>query len=465
MPEMITVTELNTRVKDVFNKTPTLNDIWVSGEISNLKKYPSGYYFVLKDPSSEIHSVMFNSARSRIDFEPKENMKVAVFGSIAMYVPRGTYQFMVESMRQSGIGDRYIAFEKLKKKLDAEGLFDASRKRKIPQYPKTIGVVTSRSGAVIHDIITTSASRYTANILLAPAMVQGEGAAETIVAGIKLLNKADVDVIIVARGGGSIEDLWPFNEEIVARAIYESKAPVVSAVGHETDFTIADFVADLRVPTPTGAAASILRDKSELRMQMDSYSTRLNRAMFSAIESSRHSFKMLDAKLDPSNAMNAVGMCSMHLDKLSKDMDFYFKDKVRVMRSSFDVLDARLQPKNALDDICGLRDRIDNDIAVIQAQSRSKCERYRVQLDSFTERPEISINNSIKGMEDSLASHSKHLEGLNPLNILSRGYSMITSEDGTVITSIERLDVGDSVKIRFRDGSASADIKDKEMEQ
>ena len=284
MAETISVAELNSRVKELFAKTPSLNDIWVTGEISNLKKYPSGYYFVLKDSASEIHAVMFKSARARIDFEPTENMKVRVFGSIGMFVPRGTYQFIVEVMEKSGLGDRYLAFEALKKKLGEEGLFDPAHKRKLPAYPKRIGVVTSQSGAVIHDIITTSASRYTADILLAPAMVQGDGAAQTIVAGIKLLNSQGVDVIIVGRGGGSIEDLWPFNEEIVARAIYESAAPVVSAVGHETDFTIADFVADVRAPTPTGAAAIILRDKNEIRSEISSYMTRLNRAMASVLD-------------------------------------------------------------------------------------------------------------------------------------------------------------------------------------
>ena len=265
MSETITVTQLNTRVKDMITSSPAVRDVWVEGEISNLKKYPSGhYYMTLKDAGSEIRAVLFANSRFRVDFEPKDNMKVSAFGRVDMYVPRGQYQFIIDTMRKSGLGDLFLRYEALKRKLEAEGLFDQARKRPLPKYPRRIGVVTSQTGAVIHDIITTSATRFPADIILAPAQVQGDGAAQTIVAGMELLNRHGVDVIIVGRGGGSLEDLWPFNEEMVARAIARSKAPVVSAVGHETDFTIADFVADARAPTPTGAAAIILRDRSEM---------------------------------------------------------------------------------------------------------------------------------------------------------------------------------------------------------
>ena len=463
MSEIISVTELNTRVRDLFAQASSINDVWVSGEISNLKKYPSGYYFVLKDPTSEIHAVMFNSARARIDFEPRENMKVAVFGSIGMYVPRGTYQFMVQSMRQSGIGDRYLAFEALKKKLQEEGLFEQSRKRTIPQYPKTIGVVTSQSGAVIHDIITTSASRYTTNILLAPAMVQGDGAADSIVAGIELLNKAKVDVIIVGRGGGSIEDLWPFNEEKVARAIYSSAAPVVSAVGHETDFTISDFVADVRAPTPTGAAAIILRDKSEIRSQITNVSVRLNRAMRNIIDAQRHSFDILDSKLQPQNALDDVNIRRMQIDELSRTADYSFSGIVADMRNRFELLDSRLRPEQALADIDLYRDSIDSTMGILYSNIRSKLEKDSMRLESMSDRPEKDIRSVLEDSSNSLSSYSKQLEGLNPYNVLTRGYSMITGPDGKAITSAERISVGDTVTIRMRDGSATADIRSKEM--
>ena len=443
MPEVISVTELNTRVRDLFARTSSLNDVWVSGEISNLKKYPSGYYFTLKDQNSEIHSVMFRSAVSRIDFEPNENMKVRAFGSIGMYVPRGTYQFIVEVMDRSGVGDRYLAFEALKKKLGEEGLFDESHKRPLPRYPNTIGVVTSQTGAVIHDIITTSATRYPANILLAPAMVQGDGAAETIVAGIELLNRQGVDVIIVGRGGGSIEDLWPFNEEIVARAIYNSQAPVVSAVGHETDFTIADFVADVRAPTPTGAAAIILRDRNEILSEIRSLSIRAENAVSSKMLDDRRAFQSMDSRLGPKRADDMLKMMSLRLDGLSKEMDSSLSGKIEQMRSRFDLLDSKLRPSRALDSIGAFNTRIEMNLDKIRASTISKMESSQMSIDA----------------------ESKHLEGLNPRNVLTRGYTMITSRQGRILTSAKDIEVGESISVDLKDGRVTADVTKKEMRQ
>ena len=462
MPETITVTELNTRVKELFLKTPAINDVWVSGEISGLRKYPSGYYFVLKDATSEIHAVMFNSARMRIDFEPQENMKVRAFGSIGMYVPRGTYQFIVEVMQKSGLGDRYIAFEALKKKLGEEGLFDESHKRKLPPYPKRIGVVTSQSGAVIHDIIMTSASRYTADIILAPAKVQGDGAAESIVDGIRILNKADVDVIIVGRGGGSIEDLWAFNEEIVARAIYNSRVPVVSAVGHETDFTIADFVADARAPTPTGAAALILRDKAEIDAEMDALSTRLQRAMQSQMRSERHAFEILDSKLDLRSAMEGLDMHSMHLDDLMRTAEHRITSTLSDMKGRYNALDLRLRPSRALEDMEALGERVEVSLERIRVRTSSTLENRRAVLEGMQDRPDRAMDKRLQDLDSRMAADTKMLDGLNPLNVLNRGYSMITSEEGKVLTSIDDIEVDDSVRIHMRDGTADAQITNKE---
>ena len=343
MPETVTVTQLNNRTKNILRGSPAVTDIWVNGEISNLTRASSGhYYFTLKDEGSEIRAAMFARSRQRIDFEPKENMKVSAFGSVDIYIQRGSYQFIVETMRPSGIGDLYLRFEALKRKLEAEGLFEQSRKRPLPRYPRTIGVVTSETGAVIHDIITTSASRFPADIVLAPSMVQGEGAAETIVRGIGLLNRYGVDVIVVARGGGSIEDLWPFNEESVARAIAASTAPVVSAVGHETDFTIADFVADLRAPTPTGAAALILRDRLETGRQLADDMARASRALGSVLDRMRHRFDVADAKLSPQSAERDLSLRAMELDDLSSRADGALTGMLADMRRRFEVVDARL---------------------------------------------------------------------------------------------------------------------------
>lgn len=466
MPEVITVAELNTRVSETLSRNPELNDIWVSGEISGLKKYPSGhYYFVLKDSTSEIHATLFKNSRARIEFEPMENMKVRVFGKVQIYVPRGTYQFIVETMEKSGVGDRYLKFEALKKKLGEEGLFDQSHKRPLPSYPRTIGVVTSSSGAVIHDIITTSASRFTTDILLAPAAVQGDGAEKTIVAGIELLNKVGVDVIIVGRGGGSIEDLWPFNEEIVARAIYDSKAPVVSAVGHETDFTIADFVADVRAPTPTGAAAIILRDKNEIRTEIQSYMARLNRAMSSVVDGMKHSFELLDTRLSPEKAMDDLSMCAMQLDDLSRQAERSLKDRINGMTMQFSALDSRLKPSRALEDISYHGDKVEASLGRIMAETKNILDKDKSRFEYICDRPEIYIKATLKALDAEYESNSKQLEGLNPSNVLTRGYSMISASDGRVLTSVSGLEVGDSVTIHLRDGSAEADITKKETKK
>lgn len=466
MSETLTVTQLNTRVKEIFGSDPGLHDIWVNGEISNLTKASSGhYYFTLKDATSEIRCAMFAGSRRRIDFEPTANMKVSVFGRLDMYVPRGSYQFIVDTMRRSGIGDLYLAYEQLKRRLEAEGLFDKGRKRPLPPYPRRIGVVTSPTGAVIHDIIMTSASRFPVDILLAPALVQGEGAAQSIVAGIELLNGQDVDVIIVGRGGGSIEDLWAFNEEPVARAIAASRVPVVSAVGHETDFTIADFVADVRAPTPTGAAAIILRDRVEVLKQIEGDMARANRAVTNRLKGMRSSFEVLDAKLSPKRAEESFGMRCMHLDELSARCDSALRGTVEGMRHRFEVLDSRLSPEKALSDIGVLRTRVDNDLERISTSASHRLEVSVSRIDSIGRRPETAMRRLHDNLGSGIESMGKRLEGLNPLNVLGRGYTMVTSENGDVLTSVSRISPGDIIRISMRDGSASAEIREKEMKE
>ena len=464
MSETVTVTQLNTRVREHLNQSPGLRDIWVSGEISNLKRYTSGhYYFTLKDQGSEIRGVMFSGSRSRIDFEPVDNMKVLAFGRVDLYVQRGSYQFIVETMRRSGVGDLYMEFERLKARLQAEGLFDPARKRPLPRYPRTIGVVTSPTGAVIHDIITTSASRFPADIVLAPAKVQGEGAAESIVAGIELLNRHGVDVIIVGRGGGSIEDLWAFNEEPVARAIAASRAPVVSAVGHETDFTIADFVADVRAPTPTGAAAVILRDRTEVRGQVDNISLRMNRAVAAAVGEMRARFELADARLSPRRASESLDVLRMRLDDLSARSDRAPWDVLRAMGGRFAVADARLSPEKALSDISGHADDADGALDRIGMMVSHTVDLAVRRMVSVGERPENAVMRTMARSTDSLESLGERLEGLNPVNVLGRGYAMVTSADGTVVSSVGDMDEGDKVTIHLGDGRAVAEIMDKEM--
>ena len=321
MTETLTVLQLNERVRSLLSTSPGIRDVWVTGEISNLKKYDSGYYFSLKDGGSEIRCVMFRSSRARLDFEPKDNMKITAFGKIDLYVQKGQYQFSVDTMRVSGVGDLYLAYEELKKKLSAEGLFNESHKKPLPKYPKTVGIVTSPIGAVFHDILNVSKRRFPADILLFPSLVQGDSAAASIAKGIRVLNEIGVDVMIVGRGGGSIEDLWAFNEEIVARAIYASKVPIISAVGHETDFTIADLVADKRAPTPSAAAEIALPDKTSEIRHLDSVSVQLSRSLKFAVKVMRGSFNTLDAKLSPKRAEETVNLLIMNLDSVSESAD------------------------------------------------------------------------------------------------------------------------------------------------
>ncbi len=278
----VSVTDLNKYIKDKFESDELLTDILVKGEISNFKSHYTGHlYFTLKDENSLIKCIMFKSYAERLKFNAKDGMKVMVFGTVSVFERDGVYQIYVKAMQEDGLGDLYTKYEELKKSLEQEGLFDISHKKKIPQMPKVIGVLTSRTGSVIRDIINVSTRRNpNVYIRLLPVPVQGQGAAEKIAKGIQLMNERKLaDVLILARGGGSLEDLWPFNEKIVAREIYNSEIPIISAVGHETDFTISDFVADLRAPTPSAAAELAVSDIYELNDKINLYNKRLRLAL------------------------------------------------------------------------------------------------------------------------------------------------------------------------------------------
>ena len=278
----VSVTDLNKYIKDKFESDELLTDILVKGEISNFKSHYTGHlYFTLKDENSLIKCIMFKSYAERLKFNAKDGMKVMVFGTVSVFERDGVYQIYVKAMQEDGLGDLYTKYEELKKNLEQEGLFDMSHKKKVPQMPKVIGVLTSQTGSVIRDIINVSTRRNpNVYIRLLPVPVQGQGAAEKIAKGIQLMNEKKLaDVLILARGGGSLEDLWPFNEEIVAREIYNSEIPIISAVGHETDFTIADFVADLRAPTPSAAAELAVSDIYELNDKINLYNKRLRLAL------------------------------------------------------------------------------------------------------------------------------------------------------------------------------------------
>ena len=297
----ISVTELNRYVKEKVASDEYLNNVLVKGEISNFKHHYTGHmYFTLKDENSLIKCVMFKTSTVNLKFVPKDGMKVIIFGTVSVFERDGIYQIYCKAMQEDGMGSLYIAYEELKKKLELEGLFDESHKKNIPFMPKIIGVLTSNTGAVIRDIINVSTRRNpNVYIRLYPVPVQGEGAAIKIADGIRFMNENKLaDVLIIARGGGSLEDLWPFNEEIVARAIYESELPIISAVGHETDFTIADFVADLRAPTPSAAAELAVTDILDLQNTIDLYENRLKIALKRKTELMRLRYeKVLNSKI------------------------------------------------------------------------------------------------------------------------------------------------------------------------
>ena len=295
-PEPITVSALNRYVKNLIDNNEILNMVYIRGEISNFKNHYTGHmYFTLKDESSLIKCVMFKTYTSNLNFVPKDGMSVVILGVVSVYERDGIYQIYVKGMEIDGIGALYAEYEKLKEKLALEGLFDDKYKKKIPMLPRSIGVVTSKTGAVIRDIINVTTRRYPAvNIKLYPAAVQGKGAAETIVKAIKYFNEVkNVDVIIVARGGGSLEDLWPFNEEITARAIFESEIPIISAVGHETDFTISDFVADLRAPTPSAAGELAVPELTELKWKISNSEKQLCVLLNQKVETMRNKYVAL----------------------------------------------------------------------------------------------------------------------------------------------------------------------------
>lgn len=331
-PEPLKVSELNGYIKNIIDGDEMLANVYIKGEISNFKRHYSGHlYFTLKDETSLIKCVMFKSYTNYLNFEPKDGMSVVILGSVSVFERDGVYQVYAKGMEPEGVGALYKAYEKLKAKLSEEGLFDESHKKPIPILPRAIGVVTSKTGAVIRDIINVTTRRLpNVNIILYPAAVQGEGAAQTIVNGIKYFNKAkNVDTIIIGRGGGSLEDLWPFNEEITARAIYESEIPIISAVGHETDFTIADFVADLRAPTPSAAGELAVPDIIEVRWKLENINKRLANSLRKKIENMRIKYDNLKNSRALKNPYDALRQKMIVCDNLYKNIENNFSLKVK----------------------------------------------------------------------------------------------------------------------------------------
>lgn len=387
-PEILTVADLNKYIKEKIDNDERLNNVLIKGEISNFKNHYTGHmYFTLKDEKSLIKCVMFKTYTAHLSFMPKDGMKVVILGSVSVFERDGVYQIYAKAMKQDGLGSLYEAYEKLKLKLEDEGLFDASHKVKIPYMPKTIGVLTASTGAVIRDIINVSTRRNpNVHIRLYPVPVQGPTAAEQIVNGIKFMNENKLaDVLIVGRGGGSLEDLWPFNEEIVARAIYESEIPIISAVGHETDFTIADFVADLRAPTPSAAAELAVQKIDDVKELLSNYQNRNKLALKKKLQLMRLEYEKCMTKQVFTNPLQKINEQYMVLDMKVKKLQNSISNKMKEEKTKYVKSVAKLDALSPLKtlargySIVSLDNEKDKDV-IISAKQLKKDDKINVKF-------------------------------------------------------------------------------------
>ncbi len=347
----ISVSDLNKYIKDKIANDEYLNNILIKGEISNFKNHYTGHmYFTLKDEDSLIKCIMFKSYAQKLNFMPKDGMKVMVFGGVSVFERDGVYQIYVKAMEEDGLGDLYTKYQELKQKLDEQGLFDEQHKMTIPLMPKVVGVLTSQTGSVIRDIINVSTRRNpNVYIRLLPVPVQGEGAAEKIAYGIEYMNRNKLaDVLIIARGGGSLEDLWPFNEEIVANSIYNSEIPIISAVGHETDFTIADFVADLRAPTPSAAAELAVPDIYEIEQKINTYQNRLRISLIKKVELMRMRYEKCMSSSVFKEPTRRINDNYIRLDNYIKQLENIIKTKQEKEKTKYVELVAKLDTLSPL---------------------------------------------------------------------------------------------------------------------
>ena len=345
------MSQLNNYIKALLDQTPVLQNVWIKGEISNLKLHTSGHiYLTLKDEGAVLRAVMFRSAAVKLPFRPENGMKVLARGRVSVYERDGGYQLYIEEMEAEGQGNLYLRFEALKKQLAAEGLFDQSRKRPIPQFPATVGICTSPTGAAIRDIINILKRRYPiAKAVIYPCLVQGEGASKSVVEAIEYFNRTEsADVLIVGRGGGSIEDLWAFNEEATARAVAASGIPVISAVGHETDFTICDFVADLRAPTPSAAAELAVPDLGALERRLGECRGRLPQLLREKAASARRQLELLSGRAGIVNFRRRIGEMQMNIDRISARGETAFKNKINSDKQRLGAAAGRLNALSPL---------------------------------------------------------------------------------------------------------------------
>ncbi|MCT2346267.1 exodeoxyribonuclease VII large subunit [Bacillales bacterium AN1005] len=437
----LSIQALTKYIKRKFDADPHLQHVHVKGEISNFKQHSSGHmYFTLKDDKARILAVMFARSAQGMKFKPENGMKVLVKASVTVYEQSGQYQMYIQEMRPDGIGDLYLAYEQLKKKLEADGLFSAAHKKPIPKYPDTIGIITSPTGAAIRDILITIKRRYPiAKIIIFPALVQGEAAAPSIVKAINKANSMEtphIDVLIVGRGGGSIEELWAFNEETVANAIFASSIPIISAVGHETDFTIADFVADLRAPTPTGAAEMAAPHMEELMERVLTRKARLIRATKERVDKEKHRL----GKMEKSYAFRYPKLLlDQKMEQLDRQNEF--------LQRNINKLFLLKEEKHEL---------------IMRRLSRShpqellhNAEKDRVNLEKNLVRNMNLIHQKKSHMFQSIIGK---MDALSPLKIMERGYNLAYSPEGKLISSIKQVKEDEQIELRLSDGTVEARV-------
>jgi exodeoxyribonuclease VII large subunit len=415
-------------------------DAWVEGEISNFRAHDSGHlYFTLKDRNSQIRVVMFGSKARLLRFRPENGMQVVLRGRITIYEDRGELQISAEYLEPKGAGALLVAFEQLKAKLEAEGLFDPARKKPIPSLPRRIGVVTSPQAAALRDILNIVRRRHhSASVLIFPAQVQGEAASAEVSAGVRYFNKArNVDVIIVARGGGSAEDLAAFNHEGLARVVAASVIPVISAVGHETDFTIIDFVADLRAPTPSAAAELVIRSRQEVEEQAEGLRQRLSRAMRYRILMGRQALTELAQHGAFGRMTDAINRRQQKLDDLKNRIDRAERQILEKQHRRLELAAAAVRHYDVRRMLGGIRKELDSRVAGLAAAARTVLLQRRGRIDHLT----------------------GQLEALSPLAILDRGYALVFDSSGVLLKDAAQVKVGDEISARLAKGSLTATVK------
>ena len=433
----ITVSQLNKYLKYKIDNDPNLGIVFLKGEISNFKNHTRGhFYFTLKDDTSRINAIMFQGNASKIPFLPVDGMKVLVSGRVSVYEQSGSYQLYVDTMLEDGVGSLYLAFNQLKEKLEKEGLFRADHKKNIPKIPEQIGIITAPTGAAIKDILSTIKRRFPlVETILFPALVQGEYAKDDIVKKIKLANTYDLDVLIIGRGGGSIEDLWPFNEEIVARAIYESKIPIISAVGHEIDFTIADFVADKRAPTPTGAAEMAVPDKKDLLVYLEQVNIRLEKSLTNKLKIYKEKLISLENSQVLKNPKRILEVKEQNFDLLYEKLLKEIKIILTSKKESLNLLKSCFIFKNP-------------NILIID-----KIYTYNDLIKNINKQIEKIISNK----QNSYLNLLSKVEVLNPITTIKRGYSIVKINNKT-ITSIKKVKKGDKITNQISDGNIISEV-------